>query len=305
MVGDTNQLEISQKCCSKCGVMKSLDRIVKNRNVCKDCCNVRKKEKYNNLIVDNETNQICSVCSQTQSSSNFIKNRIICKNCNNERRRNKYNNDEEHRLKAIQKASEFKHNKMIERKKIKLEEIGEGNKKCSVCSTIKSKDNFRHNRLKCKICERDTPIDKFKRNVRSRIYLALKKNKEKNSVKYLGSTSPDYLKWILSYDVNYNLENHGKIWHIDHVIPISRFNLEDKEEQLIAFNWRNTMPLSAHENLSKSSRIITSQIEQHLKHLKKYHTENNIELFAKHLVDGNPLKQSLPLQFGNSLEELG
>jgi hypothetical protein len=30
-----------------------------------------------------------------------------------------------------------------------------------------------------------------------------------------------------------------------------------------------------------------------------------IDLFAKHLVDGKPLKQSLPLQFGNSLEDLG
>jgi hypothetical protein len=72
------------------------------------------------------------------------------------------------------------------------------------------------------------------------------------------------------------------------------------------------MPLSAKENLSKNSKIMIPQIEQHLDHLKRYHIEKNlqlpqqfIDLFAKHLVAGDPLKQSLPLQFGNSLEELG
>ena len=51
------------------------------------------------------------------------------------------------------------------------------------------------------------------------------------------------------------------------------------------------------ENLSKNNKIIKSQIEQHYKKLTEYHIENKIEmpqlfidLFAKHLVDGNSLK---------------
>jgi hypothetical protein len=51
------------------------------------------------------------------------------------------------------------------------------------------------------------------------------------------------------------LENHGKEWHIDHVIPISKFDLNNQEEQILAFNWRNTMPLSCKENLSKNNKI--------------------------------------------------
>jgi len=97
------------------------------------------------------------------------------------------------------------------------------------------------------------------------------------------------------------LENHGKEWHIDHVIPISKFDLNNQEEQLLAFNWRNTMPLSSKENLSKNNKIIKEQIEMHYTKLVNYHLENKLELpqvyidlFAKHLVDGNPLKQSLP-----------
>jgi uncharacterized protein (DUF983 family) len=312
MVGDTEPLDETQKVCSKCGETKSLDRIVKNRNVCKDCCNKRKKEKYKALVIDNETNQICTICTKSKPLTSFIKRRTVCKDCNNEKRKERYHSNEEQRKKIIKQASEFKHNKVIDRRNKKLEEIGEGNKKCSVCSTIKSQDRFRHNRLRCKDCERDDPIEKFKRNVRSRIYAALKKNKELHTVKYLGCTSSEYLQWIFNYDINYNLDNHGKVWHIDHVIPLSRFNFENKEEQMIAFNWRNTMPLSAKANLSKNAKIVKPQIEQHLKYLKDYHKEKRIELpqkfidlFAKHLDAGIPLEPLLPLQSGNILEELG
>jgi hypothetical protein len=272
---------------------------------------VRKKEKYKALVVDSETIQTCTICDLPKPQTSFIKRRQVCKDCNNERRKERYESNEEHRLKLIKQASEFKHKKVIERQAKKLEEIGEGNKKCSVCSTIKSDDRFRHNRLHCKDCERDEPTAKFKRSVRGRIWYALRA-KKMHTIEYLGCSSKDYLNWICNYDENYNLDNHGKVWHIDHVIPLSRFDLEDEYEQLIAFNWRNTMPLSAHENLSKNAKILQPQIEQHLEYLKKYHEERKIELpqrfidlFAKHLVDGKPLKQSLPLQLGNILEEHG
>ena len=311
MVSDTNPLGETQKCCSKCGQQKPLDRIVKNRNVCKDCCNIRRKDNYKAIVLTSELNQTCTICTQSKPQSSFLKSRPTCKDCNNKKRRTKYESNEQHRSKMIQQVIEFKQKKSAERHKKKLEEIGEGNKKCSVCSTIKSSDKFRHNRLRCKHCERDDPVEKFKRNVRSRIYKALKQNKEDHTIKYLGCGSNEYLDWMITYNEEYTLDNHGK-WHIDHVIPLSTFNMEDKEEQLIAFNWRNTMPLSRNENLTKNCKIIKSQIEQHLKYLKDYHTKNNIEipqkfidLFAKHLVDGNPLKQSLPLTSGNLCEEHG
>ena len=53
-------------------------------------------------------------------------------------------------------------------------------------------------------------------------------------------------------------------------------------------------------------------IQEHFKNLQKYHEENNIELpqkfidlFAKHLVAGNPLEPLLPLHDGNIVKELG
>ena len=91
--------------------------------------------------------------------------------------------------------------------------------------------------------------------------------------------------------------NHGKKWHIDHVIPISKFDLDNEEQQLIAFNWRNTMPLSCKENLIKNNKIIKLQVELHYKNLLDYHLEHTldlpqvyIDLFAKYLVAGSPLE---------------
>jgi len=304
-MGDTKP-----KTCSRCGIEKEISKFLKHCNICKTCENARKKQEYYAEVTVAE--KTCNICQQTKPVDSFLRNRILCKSCNNEKRRNKYNSDEEHREKLIQMASIFKHEKVLERRKKKENEIGKDNKKCRNCSTIKSKDMFRHNRLKCKVCERDEPIDKMKRSIRCRIWEALNRKKENHTIHYLGCDSKTYFNWILSYNENYTIENRGKIWHIDHVIPLSLFNLENPDEQLIAFNWRNTMPLSAKENLAKNNRILTPQVNEHYHHLIKYNENNKIdmpevfnELFAKHLVAGIPLEPSLPLTNGNICEELG
>lgn len=303
---ETDTKPENDKVCSKCSESKSNDKFIKNRNICKECRNERSRANYNAAEVCSEniveSCKECITCNETKSLCDFVKKLNVCKDCNNLRRRSKYQNDEEHRLKMIRVASEFKHNKVIERQKTKLEEIGEDNKKCSICFTIKNKCRFRYNRLKCRDCERDDPVEKFKRTVRSRIYIGLKQRKTMHTISYLGCSSADYFQWMLTYDERYTIENRGTEWHIDHVIPLSHFNLEDEDEQKIAFNWRNTMPLNAKENLSKNNKILPLQIEQHVKYLSDYHKDKKLELpqvfidlFAKHLVDGKPPKLSLPL----------
>ena len=258
----------------------------------------------------------CSHCKSTKKTDKFYATGLVCRDCNNSRRREKYNKDDEHRKKLIKTASKFKHDKVIQNQKTKEEEqlkIGVGNKLCKYCNQIKCNDRFRYNRLKCRDCERDEPTEKFKRYIRTRIYNCLRnKNKTKHSVEYLGCSSDEYFKWILDYNNNCDLINHGKEWHVDHVIPISKFDLNIEEQQMLAFNWRNTMPLWCKENLSKNNKIIKEQVEHHYKNLVEYHLENKldlpqvfIDLFAKHLVAGSSLEPSLPLTTGNICEDLG
>lgn len=273
-VTDTKPLE---KCCSRCGIIKNATLFIPNRNICKECRNARNREKYKALEITNEIEKVCNNCNIAKLQSLFVKNRNLCIDCNNLKRRTKYQMDDEHRIKMIQKSTEFKQKKIIERHNQKIEELGIDNKRCSFCNDIKHNTKFRYNRLKCKDCERDEPLEKIKRLIRSRIISALN-NKNKHTIEYLGCNIPDYLKWLLNNDSGYTLENRGSVWHIDHVIPLSQFNLENEEQQLIAFNWRNTMPLSCGENLKKNNKIIKSQVEQHYKNLVEYHLKNNLDL---------------------------
>ena len=273
-VTDTKPIE---KTCSKCFISKTNDLFISNRNICKECRNSRCREKYKAFEINNETEQECNVCKNTKLLTLFVKNRKICTDCNNDKRKTKYETNQEYRIKIINQVTEFKQKRITEKNKQKEKELGIDNKKCSCCDNIKHKSNFRYNRLKCKDCERDEPIEKIKRVIRSRIISALKQ-KNKHTIEYLGCSISEYLNWLLTNDLRYTLENHGKEWHIDHVIPLSKFDLSSENEQLIAFNWRNTMPLSCKENLSKNNKIIKTQIEIHYKKLVEYHLENKLDL---------------------------
>jgi hypothetical protein len=290
-------------CCSKCGEMKNPDRIVRNRNVCKDCCNIKRKENYNK-VVDDTVQITCTICNLEKNATSFIRNSKRCKECNNIKRRNEYQEKEEVRIKKRLEGISYKKKRKAIRDEIKLaeittleEEIGQDNTICKYCNEVKAKTRFRHNRLKCKDCEREDPFEKFKRYVRTRIYNCLKGNKTKHAHEYLGCSPDEYLKWILFNASEFTLENYGQVWHIDHIIPLSKFDFENEQDKFMAFNWRNTMPLLAKENLAKNNKVLKPQIEQHLLKLTDYHTEKNIELpqiyidlFAKHLAAGNPLE---------------
>ena len=71
------------------------------------------------------------------------------------------------------------------------------------------------------------------------------------------------------------------------------------------------MPLSAKDNLSKNSKILIPQVEQHYKKLVEYHIENKLDLpqvFIDLFCDvakltGSSLEPSLPLTIGNTCEE--
>jgi len=82
-------------------------------------------------------NKCCIKCSKNKIIAEFLKNRNTCKECNNDKRRLRYKNDEEHRKNLIIQVTEYKHNKVLERRKVKELEIGIGNKKCNYCDGLK------------------------------------------------------------------------------------------------------------------------------------------------------------------------
>jgi hypothetical protein len=133
-VGYTNPESVKMdKCCSKCGINKPLDRIVKNRNICKDCCNKKKREKIkeNSKNVDINANKTCSRCNIVKNVTLFARDNSynVCRECFNLKRRNNYKNNEELRSKACEYSSNYKQNQKAIRDELKeLEKIDLENK---------------------------------------------------------------------------------------------------------------------------------------------------------------------------------
>lgn len=106
---------------------------------------------------------------------------------------------------------------------------------------------------------------RIKRNLRRRLKASLKGSEKKiSAVKDLGCTWEEFklhleqgfyphpiTKEKMTWD-NYGF--YG--WHIDHIKPISKFDLDSKRQLLKAFNYKNLQPMWAIENLKKSNKII-------------------------------------------------
>lgn len=50
-------------------------------------------------------------------------------------------------------------------------------------------------------------------------------------------------------------DNYGSMWHVDHVLPTSRFDLKLIAQQRACYGWRNLRPLWAVENCRKGDRL--------------------------------------------------
>ena len=72
-VEDTKQNNVEQQC-SKCGIMKSLDRIVKNRKICKDCCYKKICERFKKNIenIDKSIDRTCKTCNNVKNITLFF-----------------------------------------------------------------------------------------------------------------------------------------------------------------------------------------------------------------------------------------
>ncbi len=98
---------------------------------------------------------------------------------------------------------------------------------------------------------------RIKRNIGSRIRKALSKNKDKHSLELLGCSIKDYKTYLESFFIeDMSWDNYGK-WHIDHILPLSWFELENPLCQEMAFHYSNTKPMWAKDNLRKGNRSIS------------------------------------------------
>lgn len=97
---------------------------------------------------------------------------------------------------------------------------------------------------------------KLRQNLRSRLRSAIKYQvKTGSAVRDLGCTIYEFKEYLkVKFQIGMTWENYGK-WHIDHIIPLSEFDLTDKQQLQKACHYTNLQPLWAKDNLLKSNKI--------------------------------------------------
>lgn len=102
------------------------------------------------------------------------------------------------------------------------------------------------------------PVFRLKKSLRDRIRDAIKGNyKKSKSYELLGCSISEYYHYLQNrFLPGMCWENYGfKGWHIDHIKPLSSFDLSTLEGQKAAFHYTNTQPLWAVDNLRKHDKV--------------------------------------------------
>jgi hypothetical protein len=173
--------------------------------------------------------------------------------------REKINAKERERYQTVEKFSEEYKGRAAKSKK-KYLQTDCGKEKRKACDKRYREKNAE--KIKIRRAERrKDPYNILTERVRSRFRKIVRRNiieckesKTKRSRELLGISIEDYKVYLEDLFVDgMNWDNYGE-WHIDHRRPIASFDLSKDEEMLECFNYKNTQPLWADDNLKKGSK---------------------------------------------------
>jgi len=253
------------KTCQDCNLSKDIKYFTSRHNSCNDCRNKKRRDsrlkndfyRLKNIELASTNQKQCKYCNNIYKMDYFRKNRLKCKNCEKTYGRN-------YRKSDIGKAKQIDwHNSNLDRHK-ELQAIWYQNNKDKINKNTQ-------NKLK------NNPIQKLIKNYRRRLNLIIKK--EASTLLYINCSQEFLLKYINYYLHNnniLNIDNYGKEWHIDHVIPISKLDLSNNDN-LWCLEWYNLCPLKSEDNLKKNNSIDKIQIKEHLSKVKEFIKLYNIK----------------------------
>lgn len=232
--------EETRKCSGICGLIKPIDKFPyrnkkkmgARRAQCYDCI----RERENNKTYEYEPTKLCTgICGSILPIADFSfkneKSRKLesrCRKCIAAARSKK---------KQKQTHSTWYHqNGGKERKKLYNQAYKLRNSELNITDPEYEK--------KCSILI----YDSFLRN---------KKVKD-HRIQYLGIAPYYYEKWMeYQFDTEMAWDNYGIYWEIEHIIPISSFDLTKEKEIYSYFDWKNTRPIrkSAEKSISNNDTM--------------------------------------------------
>ena len=218
-----------------------------------NCGNIVKS--HTNMI----TMKICSQCNEEKSSEMFgFKSKPkMCTPCAEKWYKQEYQRNREKHLQN--RAAYYEKNKE------------------AILATAKSFESKQKRNARLRERRQTDVAFRIVESLKIRIVEVVREHKVDSSSKHIGCTKGFLMEWIESqFDDKMTWENYAIYWHIDHVIPVSFFDITSRSEQLICFNWTNLRPLEKRKNISKFNKIVEDDILLHCQILIDFiddHTE--------------------------------
>ena len=199
----------------------------------------------------------CSRCKETKDITQFTKCKgkphPHCKSCKNtyknpEKQREYYQKNKERILannRAYREANQAKISSQRKEYRGKNQEY------------IKQKQKEYLPVRKERIKEQRKVDENFrmKEILRSKIHKLLS-GKESSYQDLLGCDIDTLRRWLqFQFDSKMSWNNLGTYWQIDHILPMSKFDLTHHATQKICFSWTNLQPLEKTRNRQKSNKF--------------------------------------------------
>lgn len=97
---------------------------------------------------------------------------------------------------------------------------------------------------------------KLKETLRKKLLKLLGGVKSETATFYLGCSADELRVWLeFQFEPEMTWENHGSYWEIDHILPVSRFDMTKEFDKRVCFRWTNLQPLLKLENNLKNNKL--------------------------------------------------
>jgi len=227
----------------------------------------------------------CSKCGILQEDCEYVygkSKKNFCKSCNRQACKNYKANNKD-------KIKEYNKKYRVDKKeeiKISRSKYDKENRE-----KIQKRQNIQHKERR-----KIDPFFRLRSNLGKRIYKLINIRKDRKSYKeFIGCSIQEVRDWIeYNFYGDMSWDNYGSVWHIDHVIPCTKFNIENDTEIKVCCNWSNLQPLLSKHNISKNNSLYWIELLNHEIKLryysKKFNMNSNLYLeFLKNFKNINTL----------------
>lgn len=212
--------------------------------------------------------KICKRCNEEKDISDFPYGKSYCKPCQNWFCR-EYKRKNREKISAYNKQYKAQHKEDISAYNSRYNKENRND--------IQKRQTKQHK-------ERRSNDENYKIACRIRGVLNKFINNNIKTMKYLGCDKLFFLNWLeYNFDENMSHDNHGKYWSLDHIIPVSYFDLTKEEQIYQCFNWSNIRPIIAINNQKRVNYLEKKEYEDNRlkvnKFIENYEVMNNVEYF--------------------------